>query len=174
MILKIPLLYNNLLKQFYWILLFFFMVLTSCKNDEAQMSFVNQAYSIPNNFTETDSKGFIINEDSDDWRISPVYIGLVEVRPIFPNPVQYGSSVSLEVNFKGTVYNSRIELVYLSQSNEWYTLEAKDSTNDFDLIHFIIDSYKFGNTGEQARGIHRLLLLDGNQRLITYGDLLIQ
>ena len=53
MILKIPLLYNNLLKQFYWIFLFFFMVLTSCKNDQAQMSFVNQAYSIPNNFTET-------------------------------------------------------------------------------------------------------------------------
>ena len=174
MILKIPLLYNNLLEQFYWIFLFFFMVLTSCKNDEAQMSFVNQAYSMPNNFTETDSKGLIINEDSDDWRISPVYIGLVEVRPIFPNPVQYGSSVSLEVNFKGTVYNSRIELGYLSESNEWYVLQVREITSDFDFIDFTFYSNQFGTTAEQARGLHRLLLFDGNQRLITYGDLLIQ
>ena len=49
-----------------------------------------------------------------------------------------------------------------------------DITSDFEFVSFLINTRQFGSTAEQARGIHRMLLFDGNQRLITYGDLLIQ
>ncbi len=172
MILKIPLPYRNMLWRFFCII--FLLTFTGCKNDEAQISFVNQAYGIPTNFTKTDVDGSVVNEDSDDWRISPAYEGLVEVRPIYQNPIQFGNQVILEVYFKGTVYNPRIELGYLSESNEWYVLQVREITSDFDFIDFTFYSNQFGTTAEQARGLHRLLLFDGNQRLITYGDLLIQ
>ena len=36
---------------------------------------------------------------------------------------------------------------------------------EFELVTFVIDSRNFGSSAELARGLHRLLLYDGNQRL---------
>ena len=146
----------------------------NCTNDDAQKKFETQAYGEPSNYTETTFQGDIVQIDNDDWRISPLYIGLADVRPIFPNPVQYGSNINLDVEINGAPVGSIIELGYLNNSNNWFPLQVMDITSDFEFVSFLINTRQFGSTAEQARGIHRMLLFDGNQRLITYGDLLIQ
>jgi len=150
------------------------LILSGCGNDDAQIKFENQAYSEPSNFTETTFQGDVVRLDSDDWRISPLYIGLANVQPIFPNPVQYAANINLEVELSGAPVSSIIELGYLDASSEWSPLQIQDITSDFELVTFIVNTRQFGGTAEQARGIHRLLLFDGNQRMISYGDLLIQ
>lgn len=150
------------------------LALNNCTNDEAQKNFETQAYSKPSNYTETSFQGDIVQIDNDDWRIAPLYIGLADVRAIFPNPVQYGSNINLEVKINGAPVGSTIKLGYLNTSNDWLFLQAMDVSSDFEFVSFSIKTPQLGSTAEQARGIHRLLLFDGNQRIITYGDLFIE
>lgn len=150
------------------------MLLLSCSNNDAQNKFEALAYSEPSGITETDYHGEVIRTDSDDWRISPFYLGLAEVDPLFPNPVLYGSTANLEVRINGAPLSSYVELGYLSETNLWIPLQTLDVTSDYEFLVFSIDTRQFGNTGEQARGIYRLLVFDGNQRMISYGDILIE
>ena len=149
-------------------------MLVSCTNDDAQLKFETQAYVEPSNFTETDGTGNIVREDADDWRISPLYIGLADVFPIFPNPVLYGSTAELEVELSGAPVSSALELGFLTETNNWVSLQSLDVTSDFEIFSFRVDTRQFGASAEQARGLHRILLFDGNQRMISYGDILIQ
>ena len=146
----------------------------NCTNDDAQQKFERQAYGEAANYTETNFQGDVVQQDTDDWRISPLYQGLAEVRPIFPNPIQYGSNINLEVELNGATTGTIIELGYLNESNSWFPLQIQDIISDYELVTFVVDTRQFGGSAEQARGIHRMLLFDGNQRLISYGDLLIQ
>ncbi len=146
----------------------------SCTNDDAQSKFEAQAYGEPANYTETSFQGDIVRNDTDDWRISPLYLGLASVQPIFPNPVQFGTNVTLEIDIKGAPASSSIEVGYLNQSNQWIFLQQQDLQNDFELITFLINTRQFGSSLSQAQGLKRMLVFDGNQRLISYGDILIQ
>lgn len=150
------------------------LLTAGCGNDDAQIKFESQAYTEPANITETNFQGEIVRVDSDDWRISPLYIGLADVQPVFPNPVQFGSNISLEVELNGAPVSTILELGYLNQSNTWIPLQLQDVTSDFELLTFLVNTRQFGSSADQARGIYRMLLFDGNQRLISYGDLLIQ
>lgn len=146
----------------------------SCANDDAQSKFEVQAYGEPANYTETNFQGDIVRNDTDDWRISPLYQGLASVQPIFPNPVQFGTNVTLKIDIKGAPASSSIEVGYLNQSNQWIFLQQQDLQNDFELLTFLITTRQFGSSLSQAQGIKRMLVFDGNQRLISYGDILIQ
>ena len=146
----------------------------SCASDDSQRKFEQEAYAKAENYTETTLNGNILKVDSDDWRISPFYSGLVNVEPISPNPVQYSNTTYLNVEIKGTPVSTSIELGYLDNTNSWFPLETQIIEIEFYTITFNVNTRQLGSTAEQARGLHRLLLFDGNQRLISYGDLLIQ
>ena len=160
-----------------FILLFLMTVTfgTVCTNNDAQNQFEAEAYTLPEGYTETDSQRNIINEDADDWRISPIYVGLIEViDPVFPNPVNYGTQFDMYIRVDAAPAGSTIQLYYF---NEVYTrpiiIDSRPVTDDFTDVVFQINTNEFGNASE-ARGLHRLLIFDGNQRIITFGDLLIQ
>lgn len=55
------------------------ILLTACGQDDDQRDFENEAFSLPEGFTETDGSGQIVdeNEDPDDWRTAPFFQGLV-------------------------------------------------------------------------------------------------
>ena len=63
---------------------------------------------------------------------------------------------------------------YMHGYNRWIPLQQETVGSEFELVTFVIDSRNFGSSAELARGLHRVLLYDGNQRLITYGDIFIQ
>ena len=146
----------------------------SCTNDDAQSKFEAQAYAEAANYTETNFQGDVVRPDNDDWRISPIYIGLATVQPIFPNPVQFGTNLTLEIDINGAPVSSTIEVGFLNESNQWIFLQQQDLQNDFEQLTFLINTRQFGSSLEQAQGLKRLLIFDGNQRLISYGDILIQ
>lgn len=161
----------------FFILLLFVIALvgSSCTNNDDQNRFEAQAYSLPEGYTETDTQSKVLNTDDDDWRISPLYIGLIRIfNPAFPNPVDYGSQFEITVRVDATPAGSSIQLYYFNTVNTNPTiLDSQPVVDDFTDVVFRISTNQFG-TATSARGLHRLLLLDGNQRIISYGDLLIK
>ncbi|RNC79713.1 MAG: hypothetical protein ED557_14430 [Balneola sp.] len=153
-----------------------FTLLIGCTNNDAQSDFERQAFGEPNGITQTDENGNIIGDpDSDDWRTSPFYAGLAEINPIFPNPVLYGSNgATLDVFLNGTPLTSVLELGYFDFQNRWTQVQRVDGITDFSQNPLIVSPASFGSNASLARGTYRLVLLDGNQRVITYGDIEIE
>lgn len=160
----------------YFSFLLFALFISGCANNDAQTEFEREAYGLVENITETDFQGNIIDTDSDDWRISPLYSGLASIEPIFPNPLPYGSGRTAELilQMKGGLSSSFAELGYLDFNNRWTQLDFQDNILEFSDTIFRVSAEEFGSSPELARGIYRLLLFDGNQRIITYGDILIE
>ncbi|MCH8558792.1 MAG: hypothetical protein LAT84_13275 [Balneolia bacterium] len=156
------------------------ILLVSCSStDDAQREFEDEAFRLPNNFTETDASGNIISEDPNDWRVSPLFSGVVEVnQPAYPNPT--------------TGQNVRIELLVLSLNpvNGIYVRTYIENqfarTLTFDervpvpqgFISLEFDPRLFdpsgSNTISGARGLHRVYIFDNRQNLITYGDVKVE
>ena len=153
---------------------FIFVALNSCTNNDAQRQFVNEAYAPAEGITEVDNQRNVISNDSDDWRVSPIYSGLVNIEPPYPNPVDYSNVAELVIDFNGAPLSSSVQLRFINFNGDPVLIDQQDVTGEFELISFRIDSRLFGNSVELAEGIHRLLIFDGAQRLITYGDIQIQ
>ncbi len=150
------------------------LLLGSCQQDSAQQQYEAEAYGPIEGYTETDLQQNILSEDKKDWQVSPYYEGLIQILPLFPNPISYGGTAYLEMTLNGAPVQSYVELGYLNFNNQWIPLQQEIVSSEFELITFVIDSRNFGSSAELARGLHRLLLYDGNQRLITYGDIFIK
>lgn len=145
-----------------------------CTNNDAQTEFERKAYAPADGITEIDTQRNIISEDEDDWRPSPLYNGLVDITPVYANPLPYGSTSNLDIYVKGTLLSSRIELYFLDLQNRPQFIQLIDNVSEFSDSIFIINSQEFGSNAELARGTYRLILFDGSQRIITYGDITIE
>ncbi len=150
------------------------LLIISCGGNDAQDSFEREAYALAENITETNFQGDIISRDDNDWRVSPYYTGIADISPAFPNPVPYVDTATLEVFINGSPLSSYMELGYLDDLGNWNQLEVSENVSDFTLNTFRINPVQFGANADLAKGIYRLILLDGNQRIITYGDILIE
>ena len=155
------------------------LILGGCNNNDAQREFEREAYQNPNGITETDFHGNVNSEDPDDWRVSPLYTGLVTIDPpLFPNPVPYGTIANLNVYLNGTTTTSYLELGYLdprsTSGRAWVQIQIIDNTTDLSVNAFQINPAQFGSDVSTARGTYRLIVFDGNQEMITYGDITIE
>ena len=150
------------------------LLIISCGGNDAQDSFEREAYALAENITETNFQGDIISRDDNDWRVSPYYTGIADISPAFPNPVPYVDTATLEVFINGSPLSSYMELGYLDDLGNWNQLEVSENISDFTLNTFRINPVQFGANADLAKGIYRLILLDGNQRIITYGDIMIE
>lgn len=157
-----------------FILLLLGLLLTTCQQDSAQQQYEAEAYGPVEGYTQTDLQQNVLSQDKKDWQVSPYYEGLIRILPLFPNPISYGGTAYLEMTLNGAPIQSYVELGYLNFNNQWIPLQQETVSSEFELVTFVIDSRNFGSSAELARGLHRLLLYDGNQRLITYGDIFIK
>jgi hypothetical protein len=158
--------------------IFIFIILSitvvSCTRNDAQEEYERSAYAQAEGFTSTDFNGNIEgSEDEDDWRTSPFYTGLASVEPVFPNPVSYGTTANLDVYLNGASFTSVLELGYLDISGNWVQLQFMEDVTDFSVNTMLINTQLFGSNAEIGRGLYRLILIDGSQRIITYGDIRI-
>ena len=163
---------NRLLIPFTLLLLG--LLLTTCQQDSAQQQYEAEAYGPIEGYTQTDLQQNVLSQDTKDWQVSPYYEGLIRILPLFPNPISYGGTAYLEITLNGAPIQSYLELGYLNFNNQWIPLQQETVSSEFELVTFVIDSRNFGSSAELAHGLHRLLLYDGNQRLITYGDIFIK
>lgn len=159
------------------LLLFTLIVIYGCTQNDAQREFEEQAFTFDDNITQTNGRGEVVdnNEDPDDWRTAPFFSGLVFVDPIFPNPVLTNDRLTLNILITGNdavsglrIYSypgfSRPRVVYDDVRRPLPPGTISVSLNPLDLTP----------TPESAAGIYRLVVLDANENVITYGDVKIE
>jgi len=158
---------------------FLSLIFVSCSSNDAQQKFEEEAYSEPSGFTQTDVQGKIINnnDDADDWRISPFYQSLINIEPAYPNPVTAGDNVYIDIYVKGEEIVSEIQFFYFNEQHRTVYIPTSIPSNLNGYYQVRIDSGTFtslNNTPQNAVGLHRLFISDGNNNLITYGDIKIE
>ena len=156
------------------LLLVVLLCVSACSafDNEAQIAFENAAFlTQPSGYTQVSETGVVGSSDASDWQPGPVFVGRASVlTPPYPNPAPRAETVRLLIDTNGVpgglaIYtlNPRGDLILLD--------ERPDATN--------VGFYELAFFGSQAtagggNGLYRLVVLDGRQRVVTYGDLLVQ
>ncbi len=157
------------------------LFIAACSRSEDQKEFEQEAFRMPENYTETTPHGEIVSKDEGDWNIGPMFQGSVEIEtPPFPNPTHH-DPVQIELYISGsrTVDGLRAEAFYdMFDSMNRRTLYQHDrSPLEPGLMVFEIypENFDRHNNYSNARqvndGLHRLFIFDNRNNLITYGDI---
>ena len=159
-----------------FIFLFSLLLLASCTRNDAQRDFEESAYSLPRNYTETNNQGQVIETDEDDWRTSPLFQGLVEIIPVYPNPTTINQAVQFEVEVTGVRSVNGIEVMTRFQDNSFRSMYQDFETLEPGLTTFQVNPLEFAQFGnpEGARGLNRVFIFDASGQMISYGDILVE
>lgn len=149
----------------------------SCKRDSAQDNYERQAFGQPENFTRTDSNGNILVNDPDDWRIAPMFQGLVDiVSPAYPNP-STGQRFTIEIMISGFDAVNGLE-VYTRDLRNVPFMIYQDSRRPLPpgIVDLFIEPTWLvqSRVYSEAIGLHRIFIYEGSGNLITYGDLKVE
>ncbi len=165
------------------VLLFIGFSMATCSKSNDQREFEREANSQPDKITETDDQGNIISTDSDDWRISPMYRGLVVVgtpdeQPPYPNPLSYNQDLKINLYIRNIETLNQIEVFIFENVNERpngpYSPINDISSPTLETINLSGQIISGSTGGSQASGLYRILIYDGQQNVITYGDIRIE
>ncbi len=157
---------------------------TGCSRSQDQIEFEQQAYRTPENYTETTPDGKVVSRDEDDWRIGPMFQGIVDVvTPPYPNPT-HGEPLVMELH----ILHDNIQINGLHAVTYY---DVFDPLSAFSIYHhphsplrfghLIIDIYpdkfdlprqeSYSAARDRNDGLHRLFIYDNRRNLITYGDI---
>lgn len=170
------------MKNIFPFILFFALYagILGCTRNDAQIDFEKEAYREPNNFTRTAYNGEVLNADEDDWRIAPLFQGMVVVNPPFPNPVPVNENLQFELEINSTQAINGLEVLVriddMNSTSGFKSLYYETQTLNPGLTSFRINPLELGriNVPESARGLHRIFIFDGNQHMISYGDVMVE
>lgn len=146
-------------------------------DDDEQRLFERKAFQEPSGITRTNSSGAIQSEDSEDWRVSPFYAGLVQVDPAYPNPTFVTDRVNIHVTVNSIdVIRGLLVGVYDPAYGVRVIWSLYENPLPVGLEVIQLNTMQFGrfNTIESARGLHRVILFDGNENVLSYGDILVE
>ena len=160
------------------ILLLSFILLAGCGQNDDQREFEREAFAAPDNFTETLGDGKIVREDPDDWRVSPFYQGLFFIdTPAYPNPVETTDQVRIQISNYDRVVTSLRTIVWFSEEG----LELNVPSGSYDnfernqtTISINPSELSRENTPESWVGLKRVILLDQDGNVISYGDIKVR
>jgi hypothetical protein len=158
-------------------LVLFGAVFMSCGRDSDQEQFEREAFRPPENITRTNAAGEILSNDPDDWRIAPLFQGYVEInQPPFPNPstgtvfTKYMLITGLDAVYGMQIY-TRDEL-----GRPYLIFEDNQRPLPPGFTEIIIEPARLSRSGlySAAVGLHRIFIYDGNNNLISFGDLKVE
>lgn len=158
-------------------LLFSVLLFSACVSNDAQRDFEAQAFRPPSGITQTDAQSNILSTDIDDWRISPLFQGFVEIKPPYPNPVNVGEIINFEIEVTTLQSIAGLDVLVRFDDGTFGNLYSSfDNPLNPGLLTFQVNPILFSpfGTAETARGLSRVYLFDFNQRLISYGDVEIR
>ncbi len=150
------------------------VVISGCNSNNAdQDDFIKESLRVPVGYTHTNAQGTVAKDgkDPDDWRISPMYQGLVYIQhPAFPNPVQT-ENVQLELLVTGIQAVNGMYLFKRSANGTFVLLASQ--TQSTGVFVFRFDPVRLSENGTYAgaKGLHRVFVYDGSNNLVTYGDI---
>ncbi|WP_020401900.1 hypothetical protein [Gracilimonas tropica] len=148
----------------------------SCTRNDDQREFEQQAYGLPSGFTETTNQGQVVEADPDDWRTSPLFQGLIEIVPVYPNPATTSQAVQFEVEVTGVQSVTGLEVMTRFPDNTFRSLYQDFGALDPGLTTFQINPLEFAQFGnpEGARGLNRVFVFDARGQMISYGDIMVE
>lgn len=134
---------------------------------EEQLAFREAAYQVPQGYTAVAADGDVISTDADDWRTAPVYAGrfYVEIPPS-PNPVTADESMSMTVFVDGGVIGG-LSLYRVNALGDLQRVERVPGATRTGLYTLVLDG---GELIDAETGLVRLVILDGREEVVTYGD----
>lgn len=164
--------------QVAFVALFVFLAV-SCTQSDEQREFERQAISLPENFTETNENGKIVNEniDPDDWRTAPFYQGVVYVEPPppFPNPLLSNQRLNIQIQITGLDAVSGLNVIVLYDENTPRLLyQYPNSPIPTGLTSISLDALNIARFQENPAGLYRILIEDNDGNIISYGDVKIE
>jgi len=134
---------------------------------ELQRVFELDAITAPIGITETDARGNVLREDPDDWRPSPIYRSQFNLTfTPYPNPASPTESIQFAATFAGT--SGGLVPYRLNAQGDLAPIQAVTGNTSGSAPLF---SFPAGQLGSQ--GIHRVVLLDFQSRVVSYGDVLL-
>lgn len=146
----------------------------SCSQSDEQREFEREAFSPPEDITETGDNGGD-NIDPDDWRVGPFFQGLIEVFPVSPNPVLTSNQIRIEVLVYGfdSINGLRI-LAYYGQNSFKPLREDHRSPLPPGTISYSIQAIDIAQFPANPQGLYRIILEDYKGNIISYGDVRIE
>jgi hypothetical protein len=157
--------------------------LGGCSKSNDQRDFEDEALTQPQGITETNANGDVQNTDPDDWRIAPMYRGLVSIgtpdnQPPYPNPLSYNQDLTINIYIRSIETLNEIvvrSFEFPSQANApAIAIREELSSPTLETITLSGQTISGSSGGQQAAGTYRILIYDGKQNLITYGDIRIE
>ena len=148
----------------------------SCSQNEDQREFERAAFSEASGFTRTNTNGEVIQEDPDDWRIAPFFQGLIEISSYpAPNPVQTNDRIVMNLLATGIEPVSGIIIYVYYRPNSIKVIPVDDrSPLPAGLLTIQLNPLEIAEFVEQPAGLYRVILLDRNENVITYGDIKVE
>ena len=111
--------------------------------------------------------------DPDDWRTAPTFQGGVEVVPASPNPANRNGLVTVVVQdtfddiITGGVYVSGFD-----DNGRFVRLDVDEGSGPFYALSFNPTRLRIAG-GDDAR-LYRVRVFTNDNRIISYGDILVQ
>lgn len=167
--------FTNITRLFL-ILLVASLYLTACNRNDDQRDFERDAFSQPQNITETKrNNGEVINEDPDDWRISPFFQGLIDVTtPAFPNPALSSDDITIDLNNYGLESISGLQVMAYYSNNAFRLLDSRNGQLPTGNISLNFQGSLVAQFSENPQGLYRVIIMDGSENVISYGDIEIE
>ncbi|HEX6981948.1 MAG TPA: hypothetical protein VF181_04235 [Balneolaceae bacterium] len=171
---------TKIFSSYFSIILLAGILLAGCSKSDDQRRFEDQALVAPQRITEMTANGRAIadKEDPDDWRISPMYRGLIDIEtPAYPNPVALNSNLRIDLYITGLETISTLDVYAFELPGRIYgPVDILENLSSTTLVTINLNAAIVANSsaGSQASGIYRILIYDGRQNLISYGDVRLQ
>ncbi len=158
-------------------------VISGCSKSDDQRKFENEALTTPDGITQTNANGNVVDDniDENDWRVGPMYRGLIQLKSEIsdyphPNPLGYNQNLTIQLKFNSTDVVNGIEIRkfrFPSDSNYPRLLQENELSSSVENIT-LQGKVIAENESSDARTTYRIMIYDGNQNLISYGDIRIE
>jgi len=152
-------------------------LIAGCNQSSDQRDFEREAFNLPEGITETSNNGTVVNgnSDPDDWRISPFFQGVVEVDPAYPNPVLSSEQVSLDIVVTGVESVSGLRVyAYYGDNNIRPVFQDLRSPIPPGLTSLPLSPLDIAQFRENPQGTYRIVVVDANENVISYGDIRVE
>lgn len=175
---------NNFFQYPTLLLIAGFLIVAGCSKSNDQREFENQSLSTPSNFTTTPTQGEITDNDPDDWRVSPMYRGLINIgtgissfQPPYPNPMDFNQNITINIYLSNIDNLDRLEVYSFETVSEAGKppIAIRDNISSPSLVTIQLSGQEISGPsgGSQANGLYRIRILDGDLNVVTYGDIKI-
>lgn len=144
-----------------------------CDSQGQQEAFAEEANLPPDRITRTDDTGRILEEDQNDWRTAPFFLGRVLMSPAYPNPANSGF-ITVPVQVIGTnAVRGSIQLWAFDANLRLFRLDQiPDPAGEVLEPGGYVFTFPVSLLGQ--KGLHRLFIMDSLGEIISYGDLLVE